>query len=129
MVKLDFHRARPSFVQNARRVRYTDSVGGIFLCRHGTECLDDLLSKSEFVSDDCHGCAKKALGRATFDVNWDQVYKEFGNPNNAFLFYEYATDRGHSSDSYKACYASSTSVLSVVLFVVTRQCVVTGGVY
>ena len=67
-------------------------------------------ARIEFVREYYAAHAKVTLGRAAFHVNWEQVYKEFDNPNVAFVFYEYATVHVHGLNGYEPRYAGETRV-------------------
>ena len=52
------------------------ALSGSFVAALRTESLHDFQHGSEFVSEDYAGRARLLLGLVTFDLNWDQVYKE-----------------------------------------------------
>ena len=55
--------------------------------------------------------------------------KEFENPNDSFVFYEYAIGHVHGIDYLKVCYASGAHVYYYPFSCVGIKQVITGGVY
>ena len=48
------------------------------------------------------------FGCAAFGMSWDKMYKEFDNPHDVFVLYEYASDRVQGGDIHEARYTNET---------------------